>query len=79
MPETIVTMHKENFNTLQAAMVTGRVCLMDCIEKSTGDHVAVICAINRVDGQFEMVPLAKFFNDNPYDDLIPPTAEVNNG
>jgi len=73
--KTIVQGHKENFETLQRAIKAGQVCLMDCIEKATGEHVAVICAVNNVDGCFEMVPMVKFFNGNPYDELIPPMAE----
>jgi hypothetical protein len=64
--KTIVQGHKDNFETLQRAIKAGQVCLMDCIE---------ICAVNNVDGCFEMVPMVKFFNGNPYDELIPPMAE----
>jgi hypothetical protein len=73
--ETIVTGHKENFETLQRAIKAGQVCLMDCTEKATGEHVAVICAINMVGSEYEMVPMARFFNGNPYDELIPPMTE----
>jgi len=70
--KTIVTGHKNNFETLQRAIKSGQVCLMDCVEKATSEHVAVICAINMVNGEYQMVPMARFFNGNPYKELIPP-------
>jgi hypothetical protein len=47
---------------------------MDCIEKASGEHVAVICAINKEGEEIGMVPLARFFNGNPYDMLTPPQS-----
>lgn len=73
--KTIVQQHKANFKTLEKAFKADQVCMMDCIEKATGEHVAVICAVNIVDGQYEMVPMARFFNGNPYEEFIPPMAE----
>jgi hypothetical protein len=46
---------------------------MDCIEKSTGEHVAVICAVSPQGKEFAFTPFAKFFNGNPYELLSPPT------
>ncbi len=71
--KTIVQKHKANFQTLEKAFLSGDVCLLDCIEKATKKHVAVICAVNKgKDGGIETVPFAKFFNGNPYKLLIPP-------
>lgn len=70
--KTIVQKHSQNFETLKEAFIKGNVCLMDCIENSTGDHVAVICAMNKVGDEIEMVPFAKFFNGNPYGLLTSP-------
>ena len=71
-PETIVQEHKKNFETLRRAFADDAVCLMDCIEKSTGEHVAVICTVARVDGEFEFTPFARFFNGNPFEMLLSP-------
>lgn len=75
--ETIVQKHKANFDTLIEAAKADRLCLVECEE--AGDKVAVICAVNITPGpdgrsptEFEMVPLARFFNGNPYDLLKPP-------
>jgi hypothetical protein len=76
--KTIVQDHQANFDTLQRAFADGAVCLMDCIEKSTGEHVAVICAVSPQEGKFAFTPFAKFFNGNPYDLFIPPTEEDDN-
>jgi len=70
---TIVQKHQKNFNALSKAFANNDVCLMDCIERATGEHVAVICAMHREeDGQIAMTPFAKFFNGNPYEMLISP-------
>ena len=80
--KTIVQKHSANFKTLNRAFEAGQVCLMDCIEKSTGEHVAVICAVSpstrsglvlAPDEEYAFTPLAKFFNGNPYELLSPPT------
>jgi hypothetical protein len=74
MPKrTIVQDHRENFETLKRAIKADRVCLMDCIENATGEHVAVICAMNSEGEEVGFVPLARFFNGNPYELLTPPT------
>lgn len=70
--ETIVQKHKANFEMLTRAFKSGDVCLMDCIDKATKKHIAVICAMNRIDGETEMVPIVQFFNGNPYEMLISP-------
>lgn len=73
--QTIVQAHKRNFETLTEAFKSGEVLLMDCIEKATGEHVAVICACVFDGNEYNMTPFAKFFNGNPYELLIPPTDE----
>jgi hypothetical protein len=86
--ETIVQSHEVNFNTLLRAAKDGALCLVDCIEKSTGEHVAVICAIDKriaaatssvhsasTKEEYAFTPFARFFNGNPYELLIPPTDE----
>ena len=46
---------------------------MECKDKTTGKEVAVICGVQRSgDGMVEMVPMAKMFNGNPYDELLSP-------
>ena len=68
----IVMQHKDNFETLRRAFAYDAVCLMDCIERSTGEHVAVICAMNDCGDEIEFIPFAKFFNGNPFEMLVNP-------
>jgi hypothetical protein len=65
--------HKDNFNTLHQAFEDGAACLLECHELATGKPVYVICAFNRRGEEFELVPFATLFNDNPYELLSPPT------
>jgi len=74
--KTIVQAHKKNFDTLLKAIEDGNVVLMDCKVRETGESVATICAVNHdADGGLSMVPLAGFFNGNPYDLLMPPDPD----
>lgn len=70
--KTIVQKHEANFETLKQAFANGDVCLMDCIERSTGEHVAVICAVHKEGKEYAFTPVARFFNDNPYELLVSP-------
>ena len=58
--------HSKNFETLKRAIQEGNACVMDCILRSSDEHVAVICAMNHDGKEVEMVPLCMFFNGNPY-------------
>lgn len=72
--KTIVQKHQANFDTLTQAFKDGNVCLMECVEKETGEYVAVICAVSKdpESNEYLMTPFAKFFNENPYEVLLPP-------
>jgi hypothetical protein len=64
--------HRDNFNTLNRAFADGAACLLECYEKATGQPVYVVCAVNRNGPDFELVPFARLFDDNPYELLTPP-------
>jgi hypothetical protein len=67
--------YKTNFETLKLAMKYEDVCLMECTDVATKKPAIVICAVNRPHddkGEFVMVPIAKMFDGNPYDELEPP-------
>jgi hypothetical protein len=70
--KTIVQQHKRNFETLKAVFKNDDVALVDCIEKSTGEHVAVLCAMTFDGKEYTMTPFAKFFNGNPFELLLSP-------
>jgi len=64
-----------NFRTLSNANHNDRLCLIDCQDKSTGKSVAVVAALNIVGKEIEIIPLAKLFDGNPYDELLPPNPD----
>lgn len=76
-PKTIVQQHQQNFETLRAAIKNNDAALLDCQLKATGEEVAVVVAVNKYeeDEEFGFVPLAMFFNGDPYEILRPPNAE----
>ena len=73
IPDTV----KTNFNMLCTAIKNNDVALFECTDKSSGKIIFTVCAVNRSeDGQtFNMVPFAKMFDGNPYDELTPPSPE----
>ena len=77
--ETIVQAHKQNFETLTRAFRENSVALMDCVEKATGEHVAVICAVTFDGKEYNFTPFARFFNGNPFEMLESPMAEDEKG
>lgn len=68
--------HKNNFETLKLAAANGDLALMECRSSATGSSVMVICAVNRCQGEFYFVPVAKLFDGNPYEEVIPATSNV---
>lgn len=65
--------YKSNFNTLQRTFSNGDAALVECTDNRTGAPVFTVCAVQRrEDGSIEMVPLAKLFDGNPYEELNPP-------
>jgi hypothetical protein len=71
--KTIVQDHAKNFETLLDAARNNKLLLLDCTLIATGEHVAVICAMNKGENEmYDLVPFAQFFNGNPYEILNPP-------
>lgn len=65
--------YKNNFETLLLAARNKDLCLLECTDAKTGVPVITVCAVGRDDdGQFVMSPLAKLFDGNPYEELVPP-------
>jgi hypothetical protein len=67
--------HRQTFETLRRAFLNDDVALVECQLAKTGEQVAVVCAVNRQGGGFDLAPFALLFNDNPYDLLNPPNPE----
>lgn len=66
--------HKHNFGMLVKAVKNGDVCLVECKDVKTGVPVITICVVHEVDDEFQLAPIAKLFDGDPYEELIPPTA-----
>jgi hypothetical protein len=69
--------HKADFEMLKKAFKYKDVCLVECTDATTKKPVVVLAATQRGgDGSITMVPFAKFFDGNPYEELIPPHSEA---
>jgi hypothetical protein len=71
----IATGYQSNFETLKRAFADNRVCLAECSDAKTGKTVVTICAVGFDGTEYQMVPLAKMFDGNPYKELLPPQLE----
>lgn len=65
-----------NFKTLCRAVLAGDVALMECTDVHTRKPVVVLCMVSTDKGEFLMTPVAKMFDGNPYEELVPPGAEL---
>ena len=64
---------KANFQTLLSAAENGALALMECQDADTNVPRYVICAVNREEGAYQMVPFGHMVSDrNPYEAYIPP-------
>lgn len=67
---------RKNFDTLRQVFQDGNALLVECTDALTGKPVAVICARSSEGGEeITLVPFAKFFDGDPYEQLIPPALE----
>lgn len=61
-----------NFETLQRAFDNKDVALLECKENSTGETVALICAVSFDGKEYIFTPIAKMIDGNPYELFTPP-------
>ena len=65
--------YKNNFNTLVLAAKNDDLALMECTDAVTGEVVMAVCIVIELEsGAVDFMPIAKMFNGNPYDELLPP-------
>lgn len=62
----------DSYKTLCQASSRDRLCLVECTERASGQLVYVVAAVNQVGEDIELVPLARLFDGNPYEELAPP-------
>ena len=63
---------KETFEHLINNAKADKLLLVSCVEKATGKPVAVIASFRLVDGEFQVTPLVKMFDGDPYEEVSPP-------
>ena len=68
----ILEAYKLNFETLKQAAFNDDLCLAECEDRETGETVIAVCCVSTEDGQTKLVPIAKLFNGNPYEELKSP-------
>ena len=64
--------HKKNFDSLIDAFGDKSICLLECRDAQTGQPVYAICAVNQVQDKLDLVPFARMFDGNPFDELLAP-------
>lgn len=65
--------HVDNFQVFMLAIANGDVALVECKDKKTGETVVAVCiATKGEDGTMELIPLAKMFENDPFDEIDPP-------
>lgn len=65
--------YQHNFNTLLRAAGNNDLVLVDCQDKATGKKVVAVCAtqFDPADNSTSLIPLAKMFDGDPYEELNP--------
>ena len=54
----------------------GDLALLECTDAKTGAPVMAICMMSIcADGEMQMTPVAKIFDGNPFEELVPPIIE----
>lgn len=64
--------HAANLRTIYKAARNRDLALMECQLKTTGEKVAVLCAVQFDGTEYQMTPCAVMLNGNPYEMLNPP-------
>ena len=65
--------YSNNFETLQRAQDNGDLALVECTDAKTGKLVYTVCAMQSDGDGYLMVPLAKLFDGDSYEELVPPS------
>lgn len=65
----------QNFDTLMCAASAGDLCLLSATRKTTGEPVALCCAVNHEAKGVSLVPLAVMVEGNPFEAFSPPSVK----
>lgn len=73
-PTALAQGHLANFKTMLKAARAKDLALIQCTDAKTGEPVATICMVNQdAEGNVEFAPVARMFNTNPFEELLPPS------
>lgn len=64
--------YKQNFKQLLRAFANGDAALLEVTEKATGDPAVVIVAVGFDGAMYDLVPMARMLDGNPYEEFDPP-------
>lgn len=65
--------YKHNFDELLRAVSNGDAALLETTEKATGKPAFIVVAIAFDGKEYELYPMARLFDGNPYEELNPPS------
>jgi hypothetical protein len=68
--------YKHNFKQLLRAISNGDAALLETTERATGKPAIVVVAITIEGKDYQLVPMARMFDSNPYDELDPPSVSA---
>lgn len=74
-PSRLMPGDKANFETLQRAAANGDLALLSSRDAITGEHRALVCAMQIEGDSYQVVPLAVMPWGNPYELFLDPTIE----
>ena len=63
--------HKTNYDVLRRAVSNGDTALIECTDNKTGEVLIVLCAVTDRDEKVDLVPLARMFMGNPFEEVTP--------
>jgi hypothetical protein len=67
--------HTANFDTLMLAAASGALALVEALDRSTNEKVALLCAVAEDDGEFAITPFAQMVEGNPFTRYAPPDPQ----
>ncbi len=67
--------YKRNFEELTRAFADGHVALLEVTDKITKMPAVVVVAVGFDGSTYDLVPMARMFYGNPYEELHPPDSD----
>lgn len=65
--------YQHNFEQLLRAAKNGDLCIAECFDAETKKPVITVCAIEEEsNGEVLLIPMAKMFDGDPFEELLPP-------